>query len=291
MLLGTFSEARVLSQKGGELTTTPQITVLSNSSGGADRTSQQAANPNREMQVVSSPEENPVTIKTICATELPFFWKGIVCQQAGDFSVPVTLQDGNTSTATLRLLVQKAETWFPDKDGDGFGNGNMPAQFCHAPQGYVRNHTDCNDSDPSIGKPQEFFVDEDLDGFGSETAVELCSSVPLHGYSAVNTDCDDHNASVNPKAARCRGINNELNAASVTVFPNTGTGLFTISVQKLGADASFEVYNTQGVQVWTGSFAEGQQELDFNIETQPAGIYWLKCRAPGFSQNLRLVKQ
>ncbi len=36
--------------------------------------------------------------------------------------------------------------WYPDSDGDGYGNGAMGATACSAPSGYVSNGSDCDDS-------------------------------------------------------------------------------------------------------------------------------------------------
>jgi GH18 family chitinase len=41
-------------------------------------------------------------------------------------------------------------TWFPDDDGDGYGNHLYPVQACEAPQGYVSNNIDSDDSDPNV---------------------------------------------------------------------------------------------------------------------------------------------
>lgn len=38
-------------------------------------------------------------------------------------------------------------TFYKDSDGDGFGNPNIPLEACTAPQFYVADNTDCDDSD------------------------------------------------------------------------------------------------------------------------------------------------
>jgi len=45
-----------------------------------------------------------------------------------------------------------------------------------------------------------FFVDADVDGFGSTSTAELCEIAPPSGYSSVSTDCDDANGAINPGA-------------------------------------------------------------------------------------------
>jgi len=49
-----------------------------------------------------------------------------------------------------------ARTWYPDADGDGFGNGKAPVRSCEAPAGWVTNGSDCDDGDPQLGEGGEF---------------------------------------------------------------------------------------------------------------------------------------
>ena len=44
-------------------------------------------------------------------------------------------------------------TWYPDADGDGYGNPAINIQQCAGPIHYVLNNIDYNDSDPNIGPP------------------------------------------------------------------------------------------------------------------------------------------
>jgi gliding motility-associated-like protein len=74
-------------------------------------------------------------------------------------------------------------TFFADADGDGFGDNNTSVQGCVAPEGYVNNDSDCDDT-------QITYTDLDGDGYGSEGWV-ACGSY-------FNTDCDDSNAGINP---------------------------------------------------------------------------------------------
>jgi MYXO-CTERM domain-containing protein len=50
------------------------------------------------------------------------------------------------------LDLSSATEWWPDMDGDGYGDANAEAIVaCVAPPGYVDNADDCDDSDPRIG--------------------------------------------------------------------------------------------------------------------------------------------
>ncbi len=121
-------------------------------------------------------------------------------------------------------------TYYPDGDGDGYGAGgeDLARQACAAPEGYVSNTDDCdntNDSiypDPSIdddcdGKDNDcdgridedggsyYYLDSDGDLYGNE-AEEVRACEPPPGYVSDSTDCDDTNPGVNPGAAEdCNG--------------------------------------------------------------------------------------
>ena len=88
--------------------------------------------------------------------------------------------------------------WYADADGDGYGNAAMSVEACDAPEGYVDNSTDCDDTDELVWRNGTFFIDNDGDGhtFGE---ADLCygESIP-EGYTefTAGMDCDDNNASV-----------------------------------------------------------------------------------------------
>ena len=44
----------------------------------------------------------------------------------------------------------------------------------------------------------EYYVDNDFDGFGGDSTEELCDTSPPQGYSSLSGDCDDTNPNSNP---------------------------------------------------------------------------------------------
>jgi len=68
---------------------------------------------------------------------------------------------------------------------------------------------DCDDEDPSVGLPGEWYADQDGDGYGGGAVLSSCE--PLgDGYAPSAGDCDDDDAEVNPNAVEyCDGLDND----------------------------------------------------------------------------------
>lgn len=228
----------------------------------------------------------------MCSNDLPFHWRGLSCTTAGLFTSRVVVGE-NVIEEVLKLTVADATTWYPDVDGDGYGNGNLPISFCHAVGAYVQDGTDCNDTDASIHLPFQYFRDDDGDGFGTGNPYTFCLPVLPEGFSAYNSDCDDQDPTRFPNAQKgCDNFHPELDPASVSIFPNPGSGRFYLRRFNIHNDLEVHIYNLQGVSIWEGilSFSSGKNpELD--LKEQPPGIYMVACSAPGFSQTLRLIIQ
>jgi hypothetical protein len=125
-----------------------------------------------------------------------------------------------------------AGAWFPDADGDGFGDAGVTAETCPASATDVTDNTDCDDDDATVspsatetpydgvdndcdaGTP-----DDDLDGDGygiaedcdDDDAATNPADVDGDGYSTCDGDWDDTDASSYPGAAETcdDGIDND----------------------------------------------------------------------------------
>lgn len=126
--------------------------------------------------------------------------------------------DGLVDAADPTLDPSSGVSFFPDADGDGFGDGEDERFACSLPPGAVLDGSDCDDSsalvapgefevcdgvdndcdgltddsDPSLLQitQREWFADEDADGFGDPaTGFFTCTEPWYHVLDG--TDCDD----------------------------------------------------------------------------------------------------
>ncbi|MFT4626387.1 MAG: hypothetical protein ACI8PZ_005064 [Myxococcota bacterium] len=112
--------------------------------------------------------------------------------------------------------------WFADDDDDGFGDPADSVRDCAAPDGYVVNSRDCDDTradihpgadewcndldddcdgviDDNALDADEVWPDNDDDGFGRPVGSIFACGIPL-GYADNPDDCDDLDPGVNPDA-------------------------------------------------------------------------------------------
>ena len=114
------------------------------------------------------------------------------------------------------------QLYYLDEDGDGFGTGATEALGCEAPDGYVENYLDCDDStadrspdnaeicdgvdnncdlltDNEAVDAETWYTDTDGDGFGDpNNPIMACVVQP--GAVSNNLDCDDTRSNVYPQA-------------------------------------------------------------------------------------------
>ena len=148
--------------------------------------------------------------------------------------------------------VPGAGEFYPDADGDGFGDAGAEPQYsCMDPEdGSVTDNTDCNDGDSQIspGEPEvcdpdgidencnglsndgdpgvdqntqsDWYIDVDMDGYGDQNLDPFwrCEnpSNEANAYVRDGQDCDDTNRRVHPDAQEvCDGLDNDCNPGSL----------------------------------------------------------------------------
>ena len=101
--------------------------------------------------------------------------------------------------------------WFPDLDGDGYGDPAGGLELCEGLSGYVTNDADCDDTDAGISPQTIWFYDGDGDGYGDSATTFVTCEQP-EGYTADQTDCDDLSAESFPGGTEvCDGKDNDCN--------------------------------------------------------------------------------
>jgi len=152
----------------------------------------------------------------------------------GSLELRIRLESGlNTVEEPLAFTVSTGTIWYPDTDGDGFGNGNAGVFSCDSPDDYVANGLDCfdgsattypgapelcdnldNDCDELIDEGMElstFYVDADGDGFGSAVLIVQACIAPA-GFVSNLDDCNDASEFVFPGATgTAEGFDNDCN--------------------------------------------------------------------------------
>ncbi len=149
--------------------------------------------------------------------------------------------------------------WYPDADGDTYGDDTGGILECVAPSGYVNTAGDCDDDDDAVNPAEfeacngiddncdtvvdegtaldahTFYPDVDGDTYGDPsltTAIAACPGLAPAGYVEDNTDCDDDDADRNPGEtdvpdafgydANCDRVDGDV-AHSIFVSQDTGT--------------------------------------------------------------------
>src|SRR5262245_472356 len=98
--------------------------------------------------------------------------------------------------------------YYYDLDKDGYGNDEFSNIGIYGlvttsptpPAGYVDNHSDCNDHDPTVWQSIYLYIDNDGDGFtnGIDNSHKVCvGNTPPLGYAITSRgqDCNDNDAS------------------------------------------------------------------------------------------------
>ncbi len=172
---------------------------------------------------------DPADLLRACAQPVGFVADATDCDDADAANFPGNAEtcdgaDNDCDAEVDESDAVDATTWFPDVDGDGFGDPGATLVSCVSPGAYTTDATDCDDGDATRhpgaaeacdgvdhdcdGAVNEdtsvdvtvWYSDSDGDGFGSpEFTAEACE-VP-RGFIADDTDCDDGDGTVYPGGA------------------------------------------------------------------------------------------
>ncbi|HJN77183.1 MAG TPA: MopE-related protein [Myxococcota bacterium] len=197
-----------------------------------------------------------------------FIDNGLDCDDSDAAIYPGALEvcDEADNDCDTEIDEHVVPTWYHDADGDGHGDRETALEVCDAPEGYVAEEDDCDDTDPEAnpsmpelcnGKDDDcdgsrdepsaidaptWYQDSDRDGFGDSTVSKtLCHDID--GWVEDATDCDDTLAAVNPDSDEvCNGRDDDCDGV---VDPDYFSSTFTAPTKlNLNGDA---------LQVWDGS--------------------------------------
>jgi hypothetical protein len=113
-----------------------------------------------------------------------------------------------------------ATPWYPDADGDTYGDPTQPTAACTAPEGHVAESSDCDDTRAAVSPAAAELCnrqDDNCDG-----SIDEGWDHDLDGVTACDGDCDDDNAAVAPGATEvCDTLDNDCDgvADSTAVCP------------------------------------------------------------------------
>lgn len=178
--------------------------------------------PNQTV-LACEPNEDSVDNNTDCNDNNPDAYPGA-------FEVCNAVDDNCNDIIDENLVLIN---YYPDADGDGYGDPSDFIQACSQPVGYVSDFTDCNDSNADINPGSveicneaddncneaidenlpltTYYQDTDGDGFGNASvSAESCSQPS--GYVLNDLDCDDGSDTINPDAIeQCNEIDDDCN--------------------------------------------------------------------------------
>lgn len=123
--------------------------------------------------------------------------------------------------------------FYEDDDGDGFGNPSVYVYTCSAPQGFVANNQDCNDSNSAVHPNAPEIcdgIDNNCDGIIDSQDCCIVADYPLDG-NANDVSGNGHHGSVTSGVSATSNRNNLPNKA---LYFNSKNDYVTLPGQSFG---------------------------------------------------------
>jgi hypothetical protein len=177
----------------------------------------------------------------------------------GNTTVTYTVTDvnGNVATATqvVTVLVDPANIWYVDADGDNYGVAGATVTACSQPTGYAANTTDCNDANVNVNPGEIEICGNTIDDNCNGTSEEGCLNPGENPSNATSMS-----TSIWPNCNAINGtlVNASASGSALTIcltgedkwhqFVATSEGV-SIVVNSTSADILIELQTAAGVLV------------------------------------------
>jgi len=191
-----------------------------------------------------------------------------------------------------------SSTFYEDLDGDGFGDAGRTVQSCAfiAPQGYVSNNMDCDDSNPNVFPGNQEItcngLDDNCNGMNDDAFVQvpivynqnICSNISkpvisstsalgdLYWYSDANgTELlgtgDELSTSLKPGAHTLYAKDSIVNGPGLRISEIEIGGQYNLELQSIGVSGDYT-----GWRVLVNSLTAGQGINDMVPSTKEIGF-------------------
>ncbi|MEP7127837.1 MAG: MopE-related protein, partial [Chitinophagales bacterium] len=176
--------------------------------------------------------------------------------------------------------------FYPDADGDGYGDAVGAILSCTEPVGFVESATDCND-DPASGgaaihpdamedcngidddcdtqtdegvAPFTYYRDDDSDSYGNAAMyINTCEATPPAGYVLNASDCNDGEPGIHPGVSEiCNSLDDDCDSqidegvVTATVVPSGSlticTGTSMLLQANTGANLTYQ-WKKDGINI------------------------------------------
>jgi len=186
-------------------------------------------------------DPSPATSVTACLPPPGYETNDDDCDDSDPSAHPggVEVCDGvdNDCDGTADIDAIGADPWYPDVDGDTFGDTAAVVVACEAPTDHIALGGDCDDTDPALfpGAPevcdlvdndcdgdvdeftdgaQTWYLDSDGDTFGDDTVTAFACDAP-DDHVEIGGDCDDDDDTVYPDAPElCDELDNDCDGVA-----------------------------------------------------------------------------
>lgn len=164
-------------------------------------------------------------------------------------NISVSTDGAETQELAVSGVTNAASTWYADTDHDSYGDPNTSIQACEAPDGYVANSDDCDDTNAAV----------------NPAAVEICGDgIDNNCNGEIDEGCTVSNLRVGILDKAKREGNRNQSQIKLTVKLNkrpTSTVTVNYATQDITAAAGSDYVATSG----TLTFAPGVKKQTVNV--------------------------